>query len=101
MVSLIPAPISSSFCILSSLVEVNWVTAISSGRLPSGLVSPSSAAFIISTVPAAWTLVMSMSRRERARMAFFTVLGMSWSLRSRKMGWPRRLICLTISGPSL
>ena len=91
---------SSSRCMRSSLVEVSCVTAISSGRVPSSHVSPSRAAFIISIVPAAWTLHMSTSRRESTAIALRTVLGMSWSFRSRKMRCPRRLISRTISGPS-
>ena len=84
----------------SSLVEVSCVTAISSGRVPSARVSPSRAAFIISIVPAAWTLHMSTSSRDSTAIAFFTVLGMSWSFRSRKILCPRRLISRTIEGPS-
>ena len=77
IVSLIEAPMSSSRCMRSSLVEVSCVTAISSGRVPSSRVSPSRAAFIISIVPAAWTLHMSTSRRESTAIALRTVLGMS------------------------
>ena len=61
------------------------VTAMSSGRVPSGRVSPSSAARIISIVPAACTLVMSTSSRASTDIAFFTVLGISCSLRSRNI----------------
>ncbi len=100
IVSSIEAPMSSSRRMRSSLVEVSCVTAISSGRVPSSRVSPSRAAFIISIVPAAWTLHMSTSRRDSTAIAFFTVLGMSCSFRSRKIRWPRRLISRTIEGPS-
>ena len=48
----------SSFSIRSWVVEVSWVTAMSSGRVPSGRVRPSSAASIMLTVPAAWTFVI-------------------------------------------
>ena len=61
----------------SSDVEVSWVTAMRSGRVPSSRVSPSRAARIIATVPEAWTLTMSTSRLESTRIAFLTVLGMS------------------------
>ena len=100
IVSLIEASISSSLRMRSSLVEVSCVTAISRGRVPSSRVRPSSAAFIISIVPAAWTLHMSTSSRDSTDIAFFTVLGMSWSFRSRKILCPRRLISRTIEGPS-
>ena len=100
IVSLIEAEMSSSRCIRSSEVEVSCVTAISNGRVPSGRVSPSTAARIISIVPAACTLHMSTSRRESTAIAFLTVLGMSCSFRSRKIRCPRRLISRTISGPS-
>ena len=84
----------------SSLVEVSWVTAMSRGRVPSGRVRPSRAAVIMAAVPAAWRFTMSTSSRESTAMALFTVLGMSWSLRSRKILWPRALISRTMSGPS-
>ena len=67
------------------LVEVSCVTAMSIGRVPSARVRPSSAADIIARVPGAWRLTMSTSREESTAMAFFTVLGMSCSLRSRKI----------------
>ena len=91
---------SRSSSIRSWLVEVSWVTAMSRGRVPSGLVRPSRAASIMALVPAAWRLVMSTSRPESTAMAFFTVLGMSWSFRSRKILWPRALISRTMDGPS-
>ena len=81
-------------------VEVSCVTAISRGRVPSGRVRPSSAASIMAEVPAAWRLVMSTSSRDSTAIAFLTVLGMSWSFRSRNILCPRALICRTISGPS-
>ena len=84
----------------SGLVEVSWVTAISRGRVPSGRVRPSRAASIMVRVPAAWRLVMSTSSWESTAMAFFTVLGMSWSFRSRKILWPRAFRSRTIWGPS-
>ena len=55
---------------------------------------------IMAAVPAAWRLMMSTSSADRAAMAFLTVLGMSWSFRSRKMRWPRRRISRTMAGPS-
>ena len=82
------------------LVEVSCVTAMSSGRVPSGRVSPSSAALIMAFVPAAWRLMISTSSAESAAIAFFTVFGMSCSLRSRKILWPRARIWRTMSGPS-
>ena len=100
MVSFIEAPMSNSRCIRSSLVEVSCVTAINNGRDPSGRVSPSRAARIISTVPAAWTLHISTSNPDKTAIALRTVFGMSWSFRSRKIRWPRRLISRTIDGPS-
>jgi hypothetical protein len=36
-------------------------------------------------VPAAWRFTMSTSRPESTCMACFTVLGMSWSFRARKI----------------
>ena len=84
----------------SSLVEVSCVTASSMGRVPSGRVRPSKAAFIMSMVPAACRLVMSTSSLDSEAMAFLTVLGMSWSFRSRKILCPRALISRTICGPS-
>ena len=100
IVSLMDAPIRSSFCMTSWEVEVSCVTAISRGRVPSGRVRPSKAACIIATVPDAWTLTMSTSSAESTRMAFLTVLGMSWSLRSRKILCPRALMSRTMEGPS-
>ena len=84
----------------SSLVDVSCVTAISRGRVPSGLVRPSSAASIMAFVPAACRFVISTSRLDRTAIAFFTVLGMSCSFRSRKILWPLSLISFTIAGPS-
>ena len=81
-------------------VEVSWVTAMRIGLVPSSLISPSRAAFIMAVVPAQWTFTMSMSSFDNAAMAFFTVLGMSWSFRSRKILCPLLLISLTISGVS-
>ena len=91
---------SSSFFSAAASVEVSWVTAISRGRVPSGRVRPSRAARIIAEAPAAWRFTMSTSRRLSTAMARFTVLGMSWSFRSRKILWPRALISRTICGPS-
>ena len=70
------------------------------GRVPSGLVRPSRAASIMALVPAAWRFTMSTPRPESTAMAFFTVLGMSWSFRSRKIRCPRSLISRTMAGPS-
>ena len=92
--------ISSSFFRAAASVEVSWVTAISRGRVPSGRVRPSRAARIISEVPAAWRFTISTSSRERTAMARFTVWGMSWSFRSRKILWPRALMSRTTWGPS-
>ena len=91
---------SSSRRIRSSLVEVSCVTAMSRGRAPSGPVSPSSAASIISRVPKAWRFIMSAPVPRRTRIALFTVFGMSQSLRSRKISWPRAFISRTMPGPS-
>ena len=85
---------------VSSSVEVSWVTAMSRGRVPSGLVSPSRAAAIMAFVPAAWTFTMSAPRLESTAMAFFTVLGISWSFRSRNTLYPRSFRLRTIWGPS-
>ena len=79
------AETSSSSCIRSWLVEVSWVTAMTRGRVPSGRVTPSRAASIMARVPAAWRLTISTSSFDSTAMAFFTVLGMSWSFRSRKI----------------
>ena len=78
----------------SSLVEVSCAT------LLAGRVRPSLAASIMAMVPAACRLVMSTSKVESTCMAFFTVLGMSWSFRSRKIRCPRALISRTMDGPS-
>ena len=91
---------SSSRCIRSSLVEVSCVTAMSNGRFPSGPVRPSSAAVIISAVPKACRFIMSAPVPRNTDIARLTVFGMSQSLRSRKMLWPRAFISLTMSGPS-
>ena len=79
---------------------VSWVTAISSGRVPSGRVRPARAADIMAPVPAAWTFTRSTSSADRAAIAFFTVLGISCSFRSRKILWPRARISRTMEGPS-
>ena len=91
---------SSSFSMRIWSVLVSCVTAMSSGRVPSGRVRPSRAASIMAMVPKAWRLVMSTSNCESERMPPLTVLGMSQSLRSKKILWPRRLISRTICGPS-
>ena len=55
------------------------------------LVSGGAAAFaaaIIALPPAAWTVRIAGSRGASAATAFSTVFGMSWSLRSRKIGSP-------------
>ncbi|CCX56617.1 unknown [Bacteroides sp. CAG:1060] len=107
MVSLIPAPIRSSFCILSSLVDVSWVTAMSRGLVPSSAVRSSIGpclpfiGYAISIVPAACTLHMSTPSPARTRIAFFTVFGISWSLRSRNTLCPAAFMSRTIWGPSL
>ena len=79
---------------LSWSVEVNCVTAIKIGRVPSSLVKPSIAAFIILTVPPACKLVISTSNFDKTAMLFLTVLGISWSFKSRKILCPRFLISL-------
>ena len=94
------ASISSSPFKAAVSVEVSWVTAMSRGRVPSGRVSPSRAARIMAEVPAAWRFTMSTSSPERTAMARLTVLGMSWSFRSRKILCPRPLISRTMDGPS-
>ena len=58
------------------------------------------AAVIMAAVPAAWRFTMSTSSADNAAMAFFTVLGMSCSFRSRKILWPRARISRTMEGPS-
>ena len=55
---------------------------------------------IMRDVPAAWRLHISTSSRESTAMLFLTVFGMSCSLRSRKILWPRARIWRTMSGPS-
>lgn len=61
-------PISSSM--LCWLVEVSWVTAMSSGRVPSARVRPSSAAVIMARVPAACRFTMSTSSADSTAIAF-------------------------------
>ena len=91
---------SSSFFSVAASVEVNWVTAMRMGRVPSGRVSPSRAARIMAEAPEACRFTISTSRRLSTAMARPTVLGMSWSFKSRKILWPRDLISRTICGPS-
>ena len=55
---------------------------------------------IMAAVPAAWRFTMSTSSADNAAMAFFTVLGMSCSLRSKKILCPRPRISRTMEGPS-
>ena len=69
-------------------------------RRPFSSVRPSIAARIMSAPPKAWRLMMSTSSALSERMAPRTVLGMSQSLRSRKILCPRALISRTMSGPA-
>ena len=61
------------------------VTAINNGLVPSSLVSPFIAAFIISIVPAACTLHISIFKLDNDFIAFSTVFGMSCNFKSKKI----------------
>ena len=91
---------SSSSRIRVSSVLVSCVTATSSGRDPSGRVSPSTAASIMRFVPKACTFTMSAPSSRRTRIERPTVFGMSHSLRSRNTLCPRSLTARTMFGPA-
>src|SRR6266536_400407 len=79
--------------------DVRSVTATRSRRAP-GPAAASRAASSISRPPSAWTVTIAAPERDAAATARPTVVGMSWSFRSRKTRAPVSATSATIEGPS-
>ena len=79
----------------AAVSDVRTVTPRSLTRSPAA----SRAASIIEAPPAVWRVRSSTSSAAAAATAPATVLGMSWSFKSRKTRFPRRRSSSTTRGP--